>query len=240
MMLGSGGSRTSKERRRKLSAGLVASALGLTLQACSSIIELPGSGPAPSIYDLSIPADLPPPAVEHKWTLHVERPSAPRALETDRIALRPSAIELKYFKGARWSDLAPKMLQTLLAEAINEMGIIDPVSQGSGASSARYSVAGTLLAYEALYGGGSAQNITVVVKLRLIVKDRVGSRTIAHKTYTKSERVSRDAVESVVRAFDSATSALVAEAVPWIIETVEAKAAEKGARKIDVSQNSTN
>ncbi len=208
-----------------------------TLPACSNLIELPGSGPAPSIYDLSIPGSLPAPSVEKKWGLMIERPSAPRVLETDRIALRPSPIEIKYFKAARWSDQPAKMIQSLLAEAINGMEVIDPVSYGGGTSNARYSVAGSLLAFEALYNGTGGQAISVNVKMRLVVRDRIGSKILAHRTYTKSERVPRDSVNAVVSAFDSATTALVVEAAPWIVETVEAKA---GVRPRDRTEPQTN
>ena len=38
-------------------------------------------------------------------------------LNTARIAMNDSPIELRYFERANWTDFAPKMVQTLMIES---------------------------------------------------------------------------------------------------------------------------
>ena len=51
------------------------------------------------------------------WQLLVELPQAQAGINTARIALRDSPIELRYFELSNWTDLAPRMIQTLIVES---------------------------------------------------------------------------------------------------------------------------
>src|SRR5712671_4897686 len=100
-------------RQRNWIAGL-GLVLALALSACS----LPNfGGPAPDLYTLSpkstFAAELP----QVGWQLVVEEPSAAKGIDTDRIAIAPTPLEVKYFPNARWADRAPKMVQTLMIQS---------------------------------------------------------------------------------------------------------------------------
>ena len=51
------------------------------------------------------------------WQLIVEEPLAPTGLNTTRILLHRSAIELEYYARANWTDRAPAMVHTLIVES---------------------------------------------------------------------------------------------------------------------------
>ncbi|MCE9522672.1 MAG: ABC-type transport auxiliary lipoprotein family protein, partial [Alphaproteobacteria bacterium] len=111
-------------------AGLVVTGFAaLTLGGCS-LPDL-GSGPAPDLYVLSpkstFPADIP--AVD--WQLIVDEPSTAKGIDTDRIAIAPSSLEVKYFGGSRWADRAPRMMQQLLIQSFENTGKIVSVGRQS-------------------------------------------------------------------------------------------------------------
>ena len=90
-----------------------------------------GSGPPPDLYVLSpkstFPEDLP--TVE--WQLVVEEPSTAKGIDTDRIAIAPSALEVKYLAGSRWADRAPRMVQQLLIQSFENSKKIVSVGRQS-------------------------------------------------------------------------------------------------------------
>ena len=90
---------------------------------------LPGGGPPADMFTLTpkntFDAGLP--SVD--WQLVVEEPSAAGGLQVQNIALRTRAIELQYFAGARWTERAPRMVQTLLVESFENSGKIVAVGR---------------------------------------------------------------------------------------------------------------
>ena len=59
----------------------------------------------------------------------IEEPVAAGGLDTDAIAIYPSPTEVKYYAGARWTERAPKMIQTLLVESFENSGKITAVGR---------------------------------------------------------------------------------------------------------------
>src|SRR6185312_17064332 len=109
----------------------IAIALTLALAGCG----LPefGSGPPPDLYTLSPKSTFAPELPQVDWQLVVEQPSAAKGIDTDRIAIAPTSLEVKYFPSARWADRAPKMIQTLLLQSFeNSKKIVSVGPQSLG------------------------------------------------------------------------------------------------------------
>jgi len=100
--------------RRLLLAPLLLAAVPGALAGCSAVIT--GGGDPPRLYTVN-PRTGGAGAVRVQWTLEVPVPTAPQGLNTQRIALRRSAVSLEYYGGANWIDVAPEMLQTVLSRA---------------------------------------------------------------------------------------------------------------------------
>ena len=88
--------------------------LGL-VSACS--LELPGTGAPPRMYVLTPKSTFSDTLPSVDWQLLVEVPQAQAGINTARIALRDSPIEMRYFELSNWTDLAPRMIQTLIVES---------------------------------------------------------------------------------------------------------------------------
>lgn len=196
-------------------AGLLVITAGLS--ACG--FKLPGSGPAPNIYDLSpkstFDADLPQVAQQ----LVVEEPSSARGIDSDRIALRPSPIEVKYFAGARWVDRGPRMVQILLVESFENTGKIIAVGRQSIGLRADYSVKSDLREFQAEYfDAGGLPQIHVRLNVKLIKMPE--ARIIASRTFDQIEPASGNEITAIVQSFDETLGKVMRQAVEWTLREV--------------------
>jgi len=207
----------------------------VTVSGCSSLIELPGSGPAPRIYDLSltsVPESVSTPGGSSSgWRLHVDEPDAPRALNTDKVVLRKSGVELQYYKDARWSDRAPSLVQRLLVDALDRTGAAEIASADPTIARGRYSVKGYLRSFEAQYGSGAAPR--VVVRLKLVMADQLSGAILSVQSFESSAQSQADEMRSIVEAMNEAANAVVADATPWMIAVMN-KAVSNGSAAASV------
>lgn len=208
-----GTARYSVSRGRLRSA--VAMCICISLAGCGGLVELPGSGPAPRIFDLSVTDKTPLAVVDGGWRLFVDEPDAPRALDTDKVVLRMSGVELQYYKGARWSDRAPKLLQAMLVEALDASGAPELVSGDAAIARSRYVLKGNVRSFEAQYDNGGAPR--VVVRLKLMLSDQLSGKLISVRSFESSTSAQADRLSDIVGAMNASANAVVAEATPWII-----------------------
>jgi cholesterol transport system auxiliary component len=85
--------------------------LALLVAGCAALVPQTPS----AIYDLSAPGEAGG-SGRGRLQILVPAPSAVQALDTNRIAARPSASEYAYLPGAVWSDTLPKLLQARLVQ----------------------------------------------------------------------------------------------------------------------------
>ena len=89
--------------------------LAAGLSGCG--VNLVDLGPPPSLFDIRPDPAIDEYPVQMGWQLIIEEPSAVAAIDTDRIIVRPSPNEVKYYAGVRWTDRAPLIVQKGLVEA---------------------------------------------------------------------------------------------------------------------------
>jgi cholesterol transport system auxiliary component len=98
---------------------LIAPLLAAALAGCTSML----AGPPNAIFDLSAPVLAEAPTHPHRnIQVLVPEPTTVRALDTDRIAGRPTPSEYAYLPGAVWSDTLPKLLQARLVQTLQNSG----------------------------------------------------------------------------------------------------------------------
>ena len=116
--VGALGNRGALSARGRLPRGsrLAALLLAAAVAGCTSLI----AGAPSAIYDLSAPGE--PSGAEGRAQVLVPEPTTVRALDTDRIAARPSPAEYAYLPGAVWADRLPKLLQTRLVQTLQNSG----------------------------------------------------------------------------------------------------------------------
>lgn len=195
---------------------LLLSTLLTGLSACG--LNLPGSGPAPNLYDLSpkstFDTDLP--HVEKQ--LLVEEPSAARSLDSDRIALRPSPIEIKYFAGVRWADRAPHMVQVLLVESFENTGRIVPVGRQSIGLRPDYSLKSDLREFQAEYFQDGQPKIHVRLNTKLVKMPE--ARIVASRTFDHIEPASGKDTTAIVQSFDETLGKVMRQSAQWTLREI--------------------
>ena len=199
-----------------LAKTMAAAGLAAMLAACGSLVELPNSGPAPALYNLtaatSVQAyagsggDIP--------VVLVEDPTALSGINQRLIARRPSPTELQYFSGARWTARPTVMIQNARAEPVEAAGLMSSRAQGGSPVPADYEIQVELRDFQAEYFGGSqVPEIHVRLAVTLI---RLGPpKVLGQKVIDIRRGASGGTLPAVVEAFNGATQDALADAVNW-------------------------
>jgi cholesterol transport system auxiliary component len=203
---------------------LGAGALVAVILGGCSVGLLPGGGEKPALYMLSpkstFHAELP--AIDAQ--LVIETPIASEGLDTHRIALRESPLTIDYFAGARWTERAPKLVQTLLVESFENTDRIISVARQGTDLRADYVLKTELREFQAEYiAGGPVHVVRVRLNGKLIKLPR--RVIIASTTIEKNVPAEGTDIESIVIAFDEALGKVMRPLVEWtlltIVQTVE-------------------
>ena len=182
------------------------------LSACSGLIDLPGSEDAPQVYQLNAPSDIESTYGDTDWRILVDEPHASRAIDTDRIALRPSEVELSYYAKAKWADRVPRMIQHLMIQSLESANALQFAGRGPSGMNAQYLLTGTLDAFHTDYASGKPV-VSVALKLNLI--DQRTGRILESAVFAAQIEADKDQVKEVVLAFNEATQNVMREAVGW-------------------------
>jgi cholesterol transport system auxiliary component len=213
--------------RRKLWWRPAAVALVLAL-AASCGVQLPGTGERAQLYVLTpkstYPADLP----KVDWQLLVEKTVSPAGLDTPRIAVAYSPIELDYFARSNWTDRAPEMVLRLLVESFENSGKIIAVGRDSVGLRSNLVLKTELREFQAEYdrgtassqsgganGSGKPPSIRVRIAAKLVkMPQRV---IVASETFENVVPAERNNMEAIVGAFDEALGKVLKHIVVWTL-----------------------
>lgn len=189
------------------------------LVGCTGV--LPGSGPPANLYTLTpkntFDEDLP----RVPWQLVVEEPSSAGGLQVQNIALRTRAIELQYFANARWTERAPRMVQTLLVESFENSGKIVAVGRQAIGLRSDFNLKTELREFQAEYSGSNQPPVVHVrLSVRLIQQPR--REIIASENFDARVTADGTGMEQVIIAFDDALGKVIRRTVEWSLRTGQA------------------
>ena len=192
---------------------LSAAALLLALAGCASI--LPQPAPVPQLYRLT-PAAVAAPAPRRTpvpLQLLVDVPSAPAAIDTQRLALSRGPTRLDYFAAAAWTDTAPRMLQSLIVSSLESAGGIKAVARDTLELLADVVLMSDLQHFEAAYQGAGPPTIRIEIACRLV---RMPDRSIvAARRFTATAPARANDVPAIVDAFNDAFHQVMRQIEPW-------------------------
>lgn len=195
----------------------VSVALALGLMGCS--LPSLGSGPPPDLYVLSPKSTFPDDLPLVTWQLVVEEPSTAKGIDTDRIAIAPSALEVKYFGGSRWADRAPRMVQQLLIQSFENTKKIVSVGRQSIGLRSDFVLKTELREFQAEKAEDGSTVVRVRVNLKL-VRPSLG-QIVASESFESVKPAASEAVPAIVQAFDEAVGAVLKRAVGWTLKAGE-------------------
>lgn len=182
----------------------------LALCGCSLLASDP-----PVLYDLSPKNTFDDAGPRVDWQLVIEEPTTANSINTDRIAIRPQALEIQYFPGVKWTDRAPALVQTLLVESFENSGRIVGVGRRSIGLNGDYVLTSELREFEAQSTGtGTAVRVRMVLKL---IRQTSGG-IVASTTIEGATTAASDQPGDVVNAFDDALGKVLKRTVVWVLD----------------------
>lgn len=210
-------------------AALLFVAASLLLSGC---VEFPGvKDEPPRLYVLTPKSTFPEKLPTVKWQLLVETPVSPAGLNTARIALQDSPIELRYFFKANWTDYAPKMVQALVIESFENSGRIVSVGREQIGLHSDFVLKTELREFQAEYDsplpdgakllgpGDAAPWARVRINAKLVKMPQ--RDIIATKTVERRIRANANTMTDIIGAFDEALGKTLKSVVVWTLITGE-------------------
>ena len=188
----------------------------LLCAALSGCLSTPKDAPAIYAPALTTQADPAWPAVT--WQLSIARPTAPRMMDSSRIAVSPAPGELQVYKGALWASAPGEMLEDGVLRALEDSGKIPAVArQGSGIG-ADYRLVMDIRHFESRYDAGDGTPTAVIeVNAKLL---HVPDQSVAgSRTFRQSQAASGTEVALVADAFGQALGTLSREVAGWTLAT---------------------
>ncbi len=185
----------------------VAALAGL-LSACA----LGRSTTPDAIFDLSAPDNVAAQAGTPAQLL-IPVPSASAALDTARIAARPTDSEYAYLPGAVWSDTLPKLLQARLTETFQNTGRVRAAGRPGQSLLINYQVVMDIRAFEI------AGDMAVAEFHVMILNDRNG-RVVARRIVKATAPVSDSSNAGSVAALNGAMDEAYGEIVGWVLARI--------------------
>lgn len=199
---------------RTLAIALLSVAL---LDGCALV----GSGQrdAGTIYSIDprVSADATWPSV--RWQLAVATPTASRAIDTLRIAVRPTPNELQVYKGVQWSKRPSEMIEDTVLRALEDSGRTPAVARPGSGIAADYKLVLDLRRFESDYVSG-APAATVEVSAKLL--HTADQQVVASRTLLQAVPAEGVAVPAVVAAFEQALARTGRELAVWALVSGEA------------------
>lgn len=215
--------RHCRARRRAGRSALPLLALALTgfaLAGCGAL-----GGPPPQVFALSpkstFASDLP--DIGERRQLVVEQPESAGGLNTNRIAVKPQPLQLDYYAGARWTERAPLMVQTLLLESFENTGKIISVGREAIGLRPDFVLRGDLREFQAQYfssGGGTVDVPHILVQFNAKLIEQPQERIFDSQNFESCVQAASGSIEDVVEAFDTALGNVMKDSVQWTLRRI--------------------
>ncbi len=181
-----------------------------------------GKKGAVTTYDLSAPATFPPLEKAVRAQIVVPEPSAPIALDTQRIVPRSAGAEAASFADAQWSDTVPKLVQAKIIQALDNSGYLSAVSRPMDGLAADYQLLIDIRAFQIAAAPGEAAEVELAAKVL-----GNGGRIVAGKVFGGKASPASAEAPTAVAALDEAFNKATVELVVWVANVLQGLAAQK-------------
>lgn len=216
-----------KRLKGSIRTGLAAASLFATATLVfGCALELPGSGDPSQLYVLTPKSTFPDDLISVDWQLLVEKTTSSAGLDTPRIAVAYSAIELDYFARSNWTDRAPQMVQRLIVESFENSERIVGVGGDAIGLRSDFLLKTELREFQAEIRKkkDGSQDGLPRIRVRLNAKlVKMPQRIIvASKTFEKVVPAEEKSMKGIIIAFDEALGRTIKSVVIWTLTEGEA------------------
>ncbi len=157
------------------------------------------------------------------WQLLVQMPTAISPLDGSRIVVMPQSGVVEFYKGARWRDRAPTVVQELVLQSFQNSNRLIGVGTPASGIHGDYDLHLDLRDFQAEYRG---TGVFAVIRLNAQLVDERSNRVLAARTFVVEQPCSGTAVPAVADAFERGLNALLPQLMQWTFASAEAKGSE--------------
>jgi len=151
------------------------------------------------------------------WQLSINPPTAPRTVDTFRIAVRPVPGELQVYGGSSWARAPSDMVEDAILRTLEDSGHIPGVSRRGSGVAPDYRLLLDLRRFEADYAGGTVPSATIELHAKLLHAREQG--IIGARTFLVAEPAATTDVGSVAMAYERALESLGRDVAGWTLAT---------------------
>lgn len=190
------------------------------LAGCSALGALGDATTPLSVYDLRAPQGAP--VVQGSALARdvtIELPTTSGVLETDRILIRPDAIQAQYLPDVRWGDEVPVMMQTLMLRALENTNGLRYVGRRPLAGSGDYAIVTELVDFQAELSDDRETAIVLIRMTSRLVREDDAS-VVASRTFSANAAAGSSATRDLVEAFNRASDQILIEFADWTMTTL--------------------
>ena len=150
-------------------------------------------------------------------SLYVAEPVAPAVISTERIVMKPSAVEVTLLPDGRWADIAPAHVREVLTRSFANTERFSLVTRGTTGPIPDYTLMIDIESFEARRPAAGTPPAEAVVAMTLSILRNADGRLIASRRFARTAGAAQTDALTVVSAFERANSALLQEAVAWAV-----------------------
>ena len=149
----------------------------------------------------------------------IELPTTSGALSTDRIMIRPNALQAQYLPEVRWSDPTPVMVQTLMLRSIEATGAVRYVGRTPLGVSGDYALVTEVVDFQADVAPETDSATVQITLLVRVVRERDAS-IVASRRFTASMPSNSTETKAVIDAFSGASDEVFRDLALWVQNTL--------------------
>lgn len=199
---------------------IIAAASLAALSGCAAITAVSDAATPLDVYELRAPGGIAPSGgrVSARDVI-VEIPTTSGALATDRIMIRPNALQAQYLPDVRWSEPTPVMVQTLMLRAIEATSAVRYVGRKPLGVSGDFAVVTEVIDFQAdVVPATDTANVQITLLVR-IVRERDAS-IIASRRFSATATAATTETSVVIDAFSTASDQVFVDFAQWVRTTL--------------------
>lgn len=190
------------------------------LSGCAAISAVSDAATPLDVFELRAPDSIAATSARPRAIdVIVEIPTTSGALATDRIMIRPNALQAQYLPEVRWSEPTPVMVQTLMLRSIEATGAVRYVGRKPLGVSGDFALVTEVIDFQAdVVPGTDTANVQINLLVR-VVRERDAS-IVASRRFTASALSPTTETLAVIDAFSAASDQVFADFAAWVRSTL--------------------
>lgn len=185
----------------------------LALSGCGAVSALNRAATPLDAYELRAPTDLPQAGRATQRALSIELPTTSGALDTDRILVKPNAVQSLYLPDGRWASELPVMWQTMALRAFEDTGALGYVGRRPLGGVGDVALISEITDFQAELSDDDTATIRLRLTARMVRES--DARVLARQVFSATVPVAGTETLALVNGFDQASDTVLAAMVRW-------------------------